>query len=95
MHLPDLHRRYANDNRLRLCVDSLLRQVSSTAPSPAHRPLEGAKILQRWLCCSGALAWPSIVLFLRGELLWPWQLKITDFNSAKRVGACNGKILSD
>ncbi|CAK9055169.1 unnamed protein product [Durusdinium trenchii] len=48
----------------------LNRQVSSTAPSPAHRPLEG-------------------------ELLWPWQLKITDFNSAKRVGACNGLLLTD
>eukprot|EP00435_Cladocopium_sp_Y103_P045575 s802_g13.t1 len=46
-------------------------QVSSTAPSPAHQPLEG-------------------------EPLWPWHLKITDFNSAKRVGACgNGLLLTD
>lgn len=49
----------------------LHRQVSSTAPSPAHQPLEG-------------------------EPLWPWHLKITDFNSAKRVGACgNGLLLTD
>ena len=59
-----------------------------------HRDLKPANLLLHRPVSSTAPS-PAHQGF-EGDPKWPWQLKITDFNSAKRVGACgNGMLLTD